>query len=112
MKENRPAAYRQPYKVAASAAAFLIHTTADTTADTIAHTNGSAQRPAAVSRRPAAAHRCASAERAAKKYYTVRSGDTLGKIARKNGTTVRALCRLNGIKETTTLQIGRRLRVR
>ena len=54
----------------------------------------------------------AAAERAAVKYYTVRSGDTLGKIARKNGTTVKALCRLNGIKETTTLQIGRRLRVR
>ena len=53
----------------------------------------------------------AAAERAARKYYTVRSGDTLGKIARKNGTTVKALCRLNGIKETTTLQIGRRLRV-
>ena len=54
----------------------------------------------------------AAAERAAVKYYTVRSGDTLGKIAKKNGTTVKALCRLNGIKETTTLQIGRRLRVR
>ena len=54
----------------------------------------------------------AAAERAAVKYYTVRSGDTLGKIAKKNGTTVRALCRLNGIKETTTLQIGRRLRVK
>ena len=54
----------------------------------------------------------AAAERAAVKYYTVRSGDTLGKIAKKNGTTVKALCRLNGIKETTTLQIGRRLRVK
>ena len=54
----------------------------------------------------------AAAEKAAKKYYTVRSGDTLGKIAQKNHTTIRALCRLNGIKETTTLQIGRRLRVR
>ena len=54
----------------------------------------------------------AAAERAAIKYYTVRSGDTLSKIARKNGTTVKALCRLNGIKETTILQIGRRLRVR
>ena len=59
-------------------------------------------------RRPSAA----AADAAADKYYTVRSGDTLGKIAKKNGTTVKALCRLNGIKETTTLQIGRRLRVR
>ena len=41
-----------------------------------------------------------------------RSGDTLGKIAQKNRTTVKALCRLNGIKENTTLKIGRRLRVK
>ena len=54
----------------------------------------------------------AAAERATRKYYTVRSGDTLGKIAKKNGTSVKALCRLNGIKETTTLQIGRKLRVK
>ena len=54
----------------------------------------------------------AAAERAAVKYYRVQSGDTLGKIAKKNHTTVKALCRLNGIKETTTLQIGRRLRVK
>ncbi|MBR0053187.1 MAG: peptidoglycan DD-metalloendopeptidase family protein [Bacteroidales bacterium] len=54
----------------------------------------------------------AAAQRATQKYYTVRAGDTLGKIAKKNGTSVKALCRLNGIKETTTLQIGRRLRVR
>lgn len=46
------------------------------------------------------------------KYYKVRSGDTLSKIAARNGTTVKKLCKLNGIKETTVLQIGRRLRVR
>lgn len=45
------------------------------------------------------------------RYHTVRSGDTLSKIARKHGTSVNALCRLNGIKPTTTLQIGKRLRV-
>jgi len=54
----------------------------------------------------------AAAEKSARKYYTVRAGDSLDKIARKNGTTVKALCRLNGIKSTTTLQMGRRLRVR
>lgn len=48
----------------------------------------------------------------AKRYYTVRSGDTLGKIAIRNHTTVRKLCQLNGIKETTVLQIGQRLRVK
>lgn len=46
------------------------------------------------------------------KYYKVRSGDTLSKIAARNGTTVKKLCKLNGIKETTILQIGKRLRVR
>lgn len=46
------------------------------------------------------------------KYYKVRSGDTLSKIAKRNGTTVKRLCQLNGIKETTILQIGRNLRVR
>ena len=46
------------------------------------------------------------------KYYKIRSGDTLSKIAARNGTTVRKLCQLNGIKETTILQIGRRIRVK
>lgn len=45
-------------------------------------------------------------------YYKVKSGDTLGKIAARYHTTVRRLCQLNGIKQTTTLSIGRRLRVR
>lgn len=44
-------------------------------------------------------------------YHKVRSGDTLGAIARKYHTTVSRLCRLNGIKSTTILRIGRRLRV-
>lgn len=46
------------------------------------------------------------------KYYKIRSGDTLSKIAARNGTTVKKLCQLNGIKETTILQIGRKLRVK
>lgn len=52
------------------------------------------------------------AEKAAMKYYTVRSGDTLYRIARKNGTTVKAICRLNNIKPDATLRVGKRLRVR
>ena len=52
------------------------------------------------------------AEKAAMKYYTIKSGDTLGRIAINNGTTVNALCRLNGITPKTTLKIGRRIRVR
>jgi len=46
------------------------------------------------------------------KYYTVRSGDNLGKIAARHGTSVNAICRLNGIKSTKILRIGERLRVR
>lgn len=49
---------------------------------------------------------------AAAQYYTIRSGDTLGRIAIKYHTSVSALCRLNGMKETTVLQIGKRIRVR
>lgn len=45
-------------------------------------------------------------------YYKVRQGDTLGRIASRNGTTIKKLCQLNGIKETTVLSIGRKLRVR
>ena len=54
----------------------------------------------------------AAAEAAAMRYHTVRSGDTLSGIAKKYGTSVREICRLNGIKETTILQVGKRLRVR
>lgn len=46
------------------------------------------------------------------KYHKVRSGDTLGAIARRYGTTVSRLCQLNGIRPTTTLHIGRSLKVR
>lgn len=53
-----------------------------------------------------------AAEKEAMRYYKIRSGDTLGAIARRHGTTVSNICRLNGIKSTTVLRIGRSLRVR
>ncbi len=43
-------------------------------------------------------------------FHRVKSGDTLGKIARMYGTTINELCRLNGIKTTSTLRIGQSLR--
>lgn len=46
------------------------------------------------------------------KYHRVRSGNTLGHIARKYGTSINTLCRLNGIKRTSILRIGQRIRVR
>ena len=43
-------------------------------------------------------------------YHRVKSGDTLGKIARMYGTTVNELCRLNGLKSTSMLRIGQSIR--
>ena len=51
-------------------------------------------------------------ERAAMKYHTIRSGDTLSGIARKYGTSVSHICSLNpGLKPTSILSIGRKIRV-
>jgi murein DD-endopeptidase MepM/ murein hydrolase activator NlpD len=46
------------------------------------------------------------------KYHKVRSGDTLTKIALKNNTTIANLCQLNGISQSSAIQIGRNLRVK
>ena len=48
---------------------------------------------------------------AARRYYTVRSGDTLSGIAVKYGTTVTRICQLNGINRNAVLKIGKKLRV-
>lgn len=45
------------------------------------------------------------------KYYTVRQGDSLGKIASKNHTTVAKLCKLNGIRETKIIRPGQKIRI-
>lgn len=45
------------------------------------------------------------------KYHIVKKGDTLSAIARKHKTTVAKLCKLNKIKPTTILKLGRKLRV-
>ena len=49
---------------------------------------------------------------AEKRYYKVREGDYLGRIAAKNHTTVSAICRLNNIKADAVLPIGKVLRVK
>lgn len=41
--------------------------------------------------------------------HRVRSGDSLYRIARKYGTSISAICKLNRIKSTKTLRIGERL---
>lgn len=53
-----------------------------------------------------------SSSSSGKSYHKIRSGDTLGAIARRNRTTVSKLCQLNGIRPTTTLHIGKTLRIR
>ena len=45
-------------------------------------------------------------------YHVVRNGDSLSKIAARYNTSVKALCRLNGISQNSVLQIGKKLRVR
>lgn len=46
----------------------------------------------------------------ARKYHKVRSGDTLSRIARRYGTSVNNICRLNGISRNKTLRIGQQIR--
>lgn len=44
--------------------------------------------------------------------HVVRKGDTLSSIARKHGTSVQRLCKLNGLKESSVLQIGQKIKVK
>lgn len=45
------------------------------------------------------------------KLYTVRKGDTLGRIAQRNHTSIKAICKKNGIKQTKVLRPGMKLKV-
>jgi len=45
-------------------------------------------------------------------YHTVRRGDNLGAIARRYGTTITNLCKLNGITPRTILSLNRKIVVR
>jgi hypothetical protein len=47
-----------------------------------------------------------------RKYYRVRSGDTLTQIASRHNTTVSKLCQLNGMRHNSVLHAGKQLRVR
>lgn len=42
--------------------------------------------------------------------YNVKSGDTLSAIAKKNGTTVAKLCKLNGISEKAIIRAGQKIK--
>lgn len=58
-----------------------------------------------------AAARPPASEKSASGYHIVKQGDTLGAIARRHNTTVKKLCQLNGIKETSILQIGQKIKL-
>jgi murein DD-endopeptidase MepM/ murein hydrolase activator NlpD len=46
------------------------------------------------------------------KYYRVRKGDNLGRIASRNGTSIKALCRMNRISPKKILKVGQSIRIR
>ena len=50
-------------------------------------------------------------DKPAPKVYTVKSGDTLGKIAKANKTTVAALQKLNGIKNANLIRVGQKIKL-
>ncbi len=64
------------------------------------------------SRRTNSSRGSAAADDGTTGYHKVRSGDTLGSIARRYGTSVSKLCRLNGLRSSSTLRIGQKIRYR
>ncbi|HMC96216.1 MAG TPA: M23 family metallopeptidase, partial [Flavobacteriales bacterium] len=52
----------------------------------------------------------AKAAASARRYHIVHSGETLSGIARRYHTSVPAICRLNGIRQSGTLRVGQRVR--
>ena len=46
------------------------------------------------------------------KYYKVRTGDTLSRIAKRNGTTIAKLCKLNNLKQNAVIRPGQTIRLR
>ena len=64
-------------------------------------------RPAAVASASSSNNRGSGA-----KYHRIRKGDNLYDLARRNGTTVDKLCRLNGLKKNTILHLGQKIKLR
>ena len=73
-------------------------------------------KPAASPETPVAAKTTTTAAEPAAKaagpsYATVRAGDTLSKVAKRNGTTSATLIKLNKLKNPSVLQLGQKLRL-
>jgi len=75
----------------------------DANEETIGSEASTQQKAAATTRRTRRSRTARS------RYTTVKSGDTLYGIAKRNGTTVRDLCRKNGIKANKALRLGQRI---
>lgn len=45
------------------------------------------------------------------KIYVIKKGDTLAAIARRYGTSTKSLCQKNGLKTTTILRLGQKIRI-
>ena len=78
----------------------------------IRHENGLETFYAHLSKMEAQRDDWVEAERKAAQYYTVKSGDTLSRIAVRYHTTINAICKLNNISAKSTLRVGQRLRVK
>ena len=52
------------------------------------------------------------AKQGKKVYHTVKKGENLSKIAKRYGTTVSNICKLNGIRANKALRVGQKLRVK
>ena len=62
--------------------------------------------------KPAALQSNAYAGTSGMKYYRIRKGDNLYNIARRNGTTVAKLCKINGLSKNAVLRPGQKIRLR
>lgn len=58
-----------------------------------------------------AAYKKAGASKKGGRVYTIRTGDNLGKVAKRYGTTINSLCRKNGLKPTSRLKVGQRIKI-
>ena len=62
-------------------------------------------------KKPAAKTTAKKVDKKPSKVYTVKSGDTLSKIAKANGTTWQALKKLNNIKNANEIKVGQKIKL-
>lgn len=64
------------------------------------------------SSKPQLAAEVANAGNGDPQYHTIRKGDTLGALAKRYHTSIKKLCQLNNMSQSSVLRIGKRLRVK